>query len=151
MPRKFYDPNPAYLNQIETIVPVLLGGTGASTITQAAANLNAFRHAQINQPSGPIGLNSQSKIDNQFVTSTNLSGTNITGPNTLYSFEKGTYTLTDFSDFITYELSTFNGTVNRTGSTIEYTPTSMEQGGFVINGRFISVEVFESLFWAPRL
>lgn len=47
------------------------------------------------------------------------------------------FTITDYDKDRTYNLTTSNGTVTRSGATITYTPAVAGAGGFIINGRAV--------------
>lgn len=63
----------------------------------------------------------------------------------IYASAPETFTITNYDVVTTYTLSTTNGTVTRSGSTITYTPSSAGPGGFVVNGRSISGYTVEIL------
>ena len=69
-----------------------------------------------------------------------LSVISVTGPaagSTIFVSSPTAFTITDFDSYTTYNLSTTNGTVTRSGETITYTPSTAGSGSFVINGRTI--------------
>lgn len=60
---------------------------------------------------------------------------------TYYVGSSGTFTITNFDSFTTYTVSTTNGSVSQLAGTVTYSPASVGAGGFVINGRSISLTV----------
>ena len=52
-----------------------------------------------------------------------------------------TWTITNYDSASTYTVTTTNGTVSQASGTVTYTPSTGGAGGFVINGRTISVTV----------
>lgn len=52
-----------------------------------------------------------------------------------------TWTITNYDSATAYTVTTTNGSVSQTNSTVTYTPSTGGAGGFVINGRAISVTV----------
>ena len=59
----------------------------------------------------------------------------------MYASLTYTWTITDLDSYVTYTLSTTNGTVSRTGGSISYTPASSGDGGFTINNRSIPLTI----------
>lgn len=59
----------------------------------------------------------------------------------MYASLSYTFTITDLDSYVTYTLTATNGTVSRSGGTITYTPASSGPGGFIINGRTVSLTI----------
>lgn len=70
-------------------------------------------------------------------------GVSLQGPTSLYHGQTGTFTIVGYSDQETYQLSSTDGTVSRTGSAISFTVTNtgLSTGSFKLNGRTISVSL----------
>lgn len=52
-----------------------------------------------------------------------------------------TWNITNLDDYTTYTLSSTNGTIIRSGATLTYTPSSVGTGGWIMNGRAISLTI----------
>lgn len=166
MGRTIYSPKPP-TSQINGIVPIERGGTGADTIEQAAINLHVLDNDNIGQPLNPIVLDGQAKVPTSRLY-TNLpgqlisldsqgeipqdkreyiqkSGVTVTGPSSLFVMDSGTYTITNFDITTTYDVKAVSGSISTLGDTISYTaPSSAGIAGFTINGKRFTVQVLSS-------
>jgi hypothetical protein len=52
-----------------------------------------------------------------------------------------TWNITNLDDYTTYTLSSTNGTIIRSGATLTYTPSAVGSGGWLMNGRQISLTI----------
>ena len=66
----------------------------------------------------------------------------IVGPNELFIYQVQDYTITNYDDFATYDLTAISGSVSRVGDTITYTaPSSSGAGGFTINNYDVNITI----------
>lgn len=118
------------------VVTVDKGGTGATTIQEAAVKLNLLTQDLVGVAGGAITLTEDGLIDPaKLPVGTSTQNINVQGPLNLDVSAIGTYTITDYDQFTEYTLAAVSGTVSRVGDTITYTaPSTSVAGGFSVNG-----------------
>lgn len=109
-------------------LPVEKGGTGAASLTAAAANLNLVTNSLKDMPSGVVSLDATGAIS-KALTAVSISGraVNLDGDFNVYAGTTVTFTLTDYDMFKNYTVSASIGTISRVGDTITYTAPSTPQ------------------------
>jgi hypothetical protein len=69
---------------------------------------------------------------------------------TYYSGSTYTWSLTALDSYVTYTVTTTNGTATLSGSTLSYTPATAGAGGFTINGRGIALTISTLSNWIAQ-
>lgn len=151
MPRTLQNGYPPVSSQ-DSVIPITQGGTGADNIVQAIANLGGISTDTINAPNGLLRLDEHGWLPTDSLPSLIVTGSTINGPTSLSISQVQTYTITNFSDFLIYNITAITGTVSRSGSVITYTAPGTEgAGGFIINGRVINITILGTKPAAPTI
>lgn len=163
MGRYIYSPKTEQASLVG-VMPVVLGGTGASNLVDGAVNLSVVQESKIGTPGGPVRLDANGLIpvtklhtegagglvlldENANIPIGKLpsslsSGVSVRGPASLYAGQLGAYTVTNHDSNTAYSLSSTNGGATISGNTINYTAGSVAGvGGFSVNGRNVGVTV----------
>jgi len=173
MARVLFDP--AIYNDIGLtgILPMILGGTGATTAATAAASMGWIPRSMLGVANGvvkldagvkiplanlPGGANALALLDgtakvpvSALPTEITEGGVTLAGPIATYLNEPTVYVLTGYNVFDTYAVSTTNGTVTRSGATITYTPASTTNGGFTVDDTTFTITVLEAGVATPSI
>ena len=154
MARYINGPTPL-LKNINIVVPIAKGGTGANTDSLAVANLGGIHFSEVNQPNGAVSIGSNGKIPVSLFPTNIQKRAKVSGVATLYAGQQGQYIITNYDAFTTYSLSNSYGTLTRSGQVIYYTaPVSLPPngiGGFTINGRTIPINILPSFVNQPSI
>ena len=154
MARYINGPTPS-LKNINIVVPIAKGGTGANTDSLAVANLGGIHFSEVNQPNGAVSIGSNGKIPVSLFPTNIQKRAKVSGVSTLYAGQQGQYVITNYDAFTTYTLSNSYGTLTRVENVIYYTaPVSLPPnglGGFTINGRSISINILPSFVNQPSI
>lgn len=133
-------------NPDDYVVAVEQGGTGATTLAQAALNLKLVTNDQIGQPLGPIPLDANGKVSSSLIP--DISGTNrvnLQGNFFVVTNDVVSWTITDYDSFKTYALSASSGTISRVGNIVTYSaPATVGAVTIAINGRSFVLNVQSS-------
>lgn len=120
------------------------GGTSGMSVDDAASNLGYVRGSQLGVVGGVAKNTSQGKLPTNVVDDNMVGGTvNTIGPvATAIGGVVNTYTITNYSSFKQYVVTTNYGVVSIVGDTISYTPLNVTgTGGFTVNGELFSIAV----------
>jgi len=138
--REVSDPT---VNYEDYAVPVLLGGTAAATLTQAANNLKLVQTSQVGQANGPVGLDATGKIDaSKFSGISGTNAANVQGNFAQPINTTANFVITDYDSFKSYTVSVSAGSFTRNGDTIAFTaPGTAQSVTMTINGRALTIAV----------
>jgi len=157
MNRVLYDPKNT--RQLSGLAPVSLGGTSASTVQEAQANLQIIPAVELDKASGVAQLDSRAKIK-----ITNLKTgpggvvlldatgklprgmmpvgyVSIEGPTTGKINTVLSYTITDYDAYTDYILTTQHGSLARTEATLTFTPNALGKCVFSVNDKLVTITV----------
>ena len=135
-------PNTGTIADMDRIAEIVDGGTGARRASKAVENLNGVSIDLLNKPLGVAGQDKFGYVPVDVFPLTVLTSPTITGPTSLLPNIVGTYTITNFDSFTTYDVKAVSGTVSISGKTITYTaPDSVVDAGFVINKHLVVVTI----------
>ena len=140
MPNLFAPTPP--VGKINKIVPISEGGTGGASVAEAIANLGAIPLDRLNQPGGPLGLDSNGKLTIDTSAISLSSGPAVNGPLSVEVASVTNYQITNFHANTIYSVTAIGGTVVQNGETIIYTaPGNPGSAGFVVNGKSYAIDV----------
>lgn len=142
MPGKILQYPDLDLAKIVGIVGIVNGGTDGDTAPEAVTNLGGVSRSSIGHAGGPVPIKANGEIDITFFDVITGAFVTLTGPATLQSGQPGSYPITNYDSFKTYNLSCLSGSVSRSGNMITYTaPLTGGVAGFNINGRTVEINV----------
>lgn len=174
MSRSIYDPSISNNLGLKAIVPIKLGGTGATSAGVADDTLDVLSEEDLNIAQGVLSIGADGKIALARVP-TGVSGGAITmnadgeisatvipsdvgsgavavdGTTTAYLDHDNLYTISNYDSFNSYTVSATNGTVSRAGSIITYRPLTAGSGGFTVNGKVFTIPVAASGVVTPDI
>ena len=140
MPNLFAPTPP--VGKINKIVPISEGGTGGASVAEAIANLGAIPLDRLNQPGGPLGLDSNGKLTIDTSAISLSSGPAVNGPLSVEVASVTNYQITNFHANTIYSVTAIGGSVVQNGETIIYTaPGNPGSAGFVVNGKSYEIDV----------
>lgn len=107
------------------------GGTGATTLIQAAKNLGLVTNDMANRPYGVLSLNGLGALDKSAMPSTvgDPSNPSLYGPEVVTVNQAVTLKITNYDSFVTYAVSAVGGTAVVKGEDVIFTA-----GGAAIEG-----------------
>src|SRR5574343_311860 len=103
MERQLVQPKKPY--QLDTLKPIILGGTGAADATTAAANLDGISKDVVGQSNGIAPLDQDNKIPAAFFPV--ISGVNtpaLVGPTQLYTNQSYDFVINNYDILQTYNV-----------------------------------------------
>lgn len=155
------------------VLPVSQGGTGVPTRSQAVGVLDGIDRDTINKPLGILGLDSQGLVPAErlhlnepggvaalderdyfaasVLKTANFNAPTIKGPLTCYAQDQAHFIITNYDAAMTYALSSTSGIITRTAETIAFTPPVTGVATFTINGKTITVQVFQKKVKKPSI
>jgi FG-GAP repeat len=137
----------ANIGNINKVLTLTEGGTGASSVSEAVSNLNAVSKSLINKQNGIAGLDSNGKLPPSILS---VSKPTIKGSTLVSTGQVSVYTITNFDSLTNYDLTAVSGTVMRSGDTVTFTaPTTACISGFQINGHLFEINVGQIFISKP--
>jgi hypothetical protein len=119
------------------VQPERRGGTGADNAQQALENLNGIRAALINRPGGVLGLDANGRTPDNTFESVAVDGDLVTQAGLWKE-----WFITTYDSLTNYTVTAIGGVVEREEHIIRYkADATVKPGGFIVNGRRISIEV----------
>lgn len=132
--------------RVEGVVPLSQGGTNATTIEQARANLKIIERESIGLPGGPVPLDPLTGlIPAIYFEDLVASSVELDGPLQVPVDTEVQYTITNRDSRLTYVATTSTGTVRIEGDKVIYrTPVRWSTPvGFTVNGVYFRIELQE--------
>ena len=151
---KIYDPN---FVPVKTLYSTPEGGTGATTLEQAALNLNILRTSDIGVSQGKVPLlDSQGRLPailTQSIVVGSQQNLGINGPLNVYvNTTENEFIITDYDNRDTYNISVNSGSVSRDSETILYdAPSSPGQAILTVNGKTYTITIDNTTVMAPSV
>lgn len=139
--KRNYLPGPRL--QVEGIVPLEMGGTGADNLPDARTNLGIVPKSQMGQAEGLIPLDQFGKFSPSYLEGFVFSTVDVDGPKELFTDEVGVYKITNMDSRINYTVHADVGTISIEGDTITYIapPTHIAPGGFSVNSSYYNIPI----------
>ena len=126
---------PDSVSLLSPVLPITMGGTGASTVEAAISNLNVVKSAEVLDGSG--------NVKPELFAAGTVNSVNVSGPTFVITSQSAVFTVTNNDIGTTYTLSAVGGSVTKAGAVVTFTAggTANVGGGFTINGKFVSCPV----------
>ena len=130
-------------NPLGGIIPLSKGGTDSSVRLTAIDNLDAIDKDKVNQLLGIAGLDETAHIPiNLFSGNILDSRAAIDGPFTVEVNSQTDYTIVEYSNYLTYDVSSTDGSVSVNDELITLTaPPSPSTMDIIVNGRRFAINV----------
>lgn len=130
-------------NPLGGIIPLSKGGTDSSVRLTAIDNLDAIDKDKVNQLLGIAGLDETAHIPiNLFSGNILDSRTAIDGPFTVEVNSQTDYTIVEYSNYLTYDVSSTSGSVSVNDELITLTaPPTPSTMDIIVNGRRFTINV----------
>lgn len=110
------------IGKVNGLAPVSKGGTGASSVDEAVANLGGISTKILGEPSGPIRADDQGRLPYGLLTSAGLLvGYALAGPTNLVNGQTSIYQLTNWSTDATVAVGVSAGSAVIIGSELHVT------------------------------
>lgn len=120
---------------VDVITPVE-GGLGVTSVSQLKTALGLIDKATIGVAGGIVPLDSSGRIPTNLVPVLDLVTVSVSGPTELIVGTSGTYLITNYDMFTTYEVAAINGIISRNKDVITYiAPNTVMVSGFTVNGK----------------
>ena len=140
------------MNKQRTLPKISNGGTNAENIVDAVSNLGGMLVDEIGAVDGIARLGADKKLPLALFPNNANSGSTVTGLATLVTNQSSNYTITNYNDFIDYNIIALDGSVSRSGSTITYiAPATAKVSGFIINGRKVNITIIDQVPATPTV
>lgn len=137
MSRTLSDPQLGLIS--DHILPIKFGGTSGSTSKKARENLGMVGTDMLDQPNGVVRSDSNSLVPLTLLLDYADSVPTVDGPTDVQGSVEALYTITNYDYQLIYNLVLVGeGSVERTGEIITYTPPSVASSGgdgFILNGK----------------
>jgi FG-GAP repeat len=127
-------------------VPVNKGGTGARTLSEAAANLGAIPQASMGVPGGVVKLDSSGKIPQGNLPLSAVVGPTLSGPTRCGINARVTWKITNYDPETIYVASTTLGYVSVAGDSVIFeAPAAIGTATITIGGRSFNLPIVDSI------
>lgn len=138
MPRRIT--RPAGSGLLSGTQPTNRGGTGADNATHALLNLGGVFASALGQPNGIMALDANGQTPQNSFNTVGIDGETVAVVGITNE-----WFITTYDAMSNYQVSAIGGVVSRLENVISYRPDgTVRPGGFIINGRRITIEVVDS-------
>lgn len=145
MKRDIQLPTPA-VRELLVKVPVNKGGTGASTVSEAAAVLGGIAQASMGAAGGVVKLSGTGKIPTSSLPASAVTGPTLSGPTRVGVNGRASWKITNYDPETVYTASATLGTVSVSGDIVLFeAPAAIGTAQVTVGGRTFDLPIVDSL------